>query len=454
VLYNGTENCTGVKVGCPNQFLTNEHCVTSQFDVDLTEVRFEYQRSACNGGTTSFSQSYLGDTLQKDDYLLDYSLFTTFGDSSDYEAAELDPRLPAVGERLYISHHPGGGVKKLSIEDSGSPNGLCRADASPVNGRGTNTDVGYYCDTIGGSSGSPVWSGSTHRVIALHHFGGCLNSGVRMDLIHPQISGLLQPCVPAVCGDGVRTGNEQCDGSDLGGATCAAQGCSGGTPTCLENCKLDYSTCTGCPSCDDDGLCEPTEDCNVCPGDCFTGSAVAVCGNDICETADGEDCLSCPADCNGKQNGKRSDRYCCGDGAGENPVGCGDSRCTGGGNICSTDPAQGSCCGDLVCEGAEDSFNCEVDCGAPPCGDGFCDTASEDSCNCAADCGAPPASEVPNQTCDDGVDNDCGGGTDCQDPDCGDDPACACDPKGAVCDFDSDCCSNKCRGPAGGKTCK
>ena len=45
VLYNGTENCTGVKVGCPNQILTNEHCVTSQAEVNVTEVRFEFQRA-------------------------------------------------------------------------------------------------------------------------------------------------------------------------------------------------------------------------------------------------------------------------------------------------------------------------------------------------------------------------------------------------------------------------
>jgi hypothetical protein len=37
-------------------------------------------------------------------------------------------------------------------------------------------------------------------LIALHHFGGCPNSGVRMDLIHPQIESLLASCcdVPPV----------------------------------------------------------------------------------------------------------------------------------------------------------------------------------------------------------------------------------------------------------------
>ena len=35
----------------------------------------------------------------------------------------------------------------------------------------------------------------------------------------------------------------------------------------------------------------------------------------------GEDCLSCAADCAGRQSGKTNQRFCCGDGAGSNPVG-------------------------------------------------------------------------------------------------------------------------------------
>lgn len=64
-------------------------------------------------------------------------------------------------------------------------------------------------------------------------------------------------------------------------------------------------------------------------GDC------PACGNHVCEISAGEDCLSCPADCNGEQGGPPLNRYCCGDGAGENPVDCTDARCTGGGNTCT-----------------------------------------------------------------------------------------------------------------------
>ena len=38
---------------------------------------------------------------------------------------------------------------------------------------------------------------------------------------------------------------EQCDGSDLGGATCASLGFTGGTLSCNTNCVFDTSGCTG-----------------------------------------------------------------------------------------------------------------------------------------------------------------------------------------------------------------
>jgi hypothetical protein len=227
ILFNGFENCTGMKVGCPNQIMTNEHCVTSQAEVDLTEVRFEFQRSDCANGATSFSAGYLGDQFQQDDFTLDYSVFTALGASDDYVAVEFDPRLPAVGERIYLSGHPAGSPKQLTINDDTSPTGLCRVDFSPTDGRGVDTDIGYFCDSTGGSSGSPVWSGESHKVIGLHHFGGCQNGAVRIDLIHPLIEPLLMSCCatpPEIPTIGVVTnGDNQIDVSwddaDLPGAT-------------------------------------------------------------------------------------------------------------------------------------------------------------------------------------------------------------------------------------------
>ena len=82
-------------------------------------------------------------------------------------------------------------------------------------------------------------------------------------------------------------------------------------------------------ACNNDGLCQsPGETCANCPNDCLTdGPTVGFCGDGVCEPGLGEDCVSCSADCNGTQSGNPSNRYCCGDGDGTNPVTCGDARC-------------------------------------------------------------------------------------------------------------------------------
>jgi hypothetical protein len=262
----------------------------------------------------------------------------------------------------------------------------------------------------------------------------------------------LALATPQVCGDGTcGHGEDRCgcavdcgapDAAEVSCADAADDDCDG-----LIDCA--DPDCTSDPACicDGDGACELGEDCNNCPSDCVSGSG-ASCGNGICEAGDGEDCVSCAADCNGAQSGRPSGRFCCGDGDGQNPLSCSDARCTVGGLDCSDAPTSASCCGDAVCEGAEDGVACPLDCGA--CGDGVCDPG-EDLCLCATDCGAPPASEL---LCTDDVDDDCDGSVDCADSDCGADPACACSVAGESCSANADCCSNRCKGRRGSRTCQ
>ncbi|MCP4655931.1 MAG: hypothetical protein GY856_10990, partial [bacterium] len=230
----------------------------------------------------------------------------------------------------------------------------------------------------------------------------------------------------ATCGNNTIECTEVCDGSDLGGMTCADFGCTGGgTLACNAGCDgFDISGCLGCPACNDDGVCDPGEDCFGCPADCPSGTTTgAECGNGLCEAGDGENCVNCASDCNGRQGGKPSRRFCCGDGGGTNPLPCTDPQCSGGGFSCTDEPSvPGSyCCGLYGCESGEGCANCPLDCAVP-------------------------------EVCTDGTDNDCDGGSDCADQDCLGDPACdtSCGQTGDPCTENVDCCSDKCRG----KTCK
>lgn len=224
------------------------------------------------------------------------------------------------------------------------------------------------------------------------------------------------------CGNGVLDAGEACDG-EFFAAGVSCEGCSG-TPSCNPDCSVNLSPCYN-------NSCDAGEDCTTCPQDCIGGTfSGAVCGNGVCEAGNGEDCVSCPADCAGVQGGKPSGRFCCGDGDGNNPVGCDDSRC-GGADVCTNDTAA-------------DINYC--------CGDGVCDEG-ETSCSCSLDCGIQPVSE---SSCTDNIDNDCDGLIDCSDSDCDADSACgtsSCSPTGASCSEGTDCCSNKCNGKPGQKTC-
>jgi subtilisin family serine protease len=77
-------------------------------------------------------------------------------------------------------------------------------------------------------------------------------------------------------------------------------------------------------------------------------------------------------------------------------------------------------------------------------------------CDCPPDCSTPSATEVPGESCADGLDNDCDGTTDCEDADCLADDACAdstCNNDG-VCDVGEDCdnCPLDCH-PVPGASC-
>ncbi|BBH65049.1 hypothetical protein ACTI_17340 [Actinoplanes sp. OR16] len=192
LLINGTELCTGWRVGPNNRMITNNHCLTSTGEAYDTEVWFNYQCAKCGGMDVFKPTKVWGDKVIATDKTLDFTLFTVDGFAAieKFGYLTLDTARPARGQELYVPQHPAGEPTRIAGA-KGEKAGNCAVENPDYTGYAPHSDVSYYCDTAGGSSGSPVLSRRTNKVVALHHFGGCPNSGVRGDLLAAKLRAYL-----------------------------------------------------------------------------------------------------------------------------------------------------------------------------------------------------------------------------------------------------------------------
>ncbi|MEV6492450.1 serine protease [Actinoplanes sp. NPDC051633] len=192
LLIDGTELCTAWRVGAKNRMLTNNHCFSDSGAAYDTEVWFNYQCATCGGYDTYQPTKVWGDKVLATNRDYDYTLFTldNFASVQKFGHLELDATRPAKGTQLYVPQHPAGDPTRIAGA-AGDRAGNCAVDNPAYDGYAAQSDVSYFCDTEGGSSGSPVLSRRTNRVVALHHFGGCPNSGVRADLLLQKLKSAL-----------------------------------------------------------------------------------------------------------------------------------------------------------------------------------------------------------------------------------------------------------------------
>jgi hypothetical protein len=192
LLINGSQLCTGWRLGPANRIVTNHHCLADSRLSHSTEVWFNYQCAACGGFEVFRPTKVWGGQVLLADRTLDLTVFTVenFAQVAKFGHLELELGRPAAGEEVFIPQHPAGEPTMIAARSDEDRSGTCAVVDPAYNGYAQGSDVSYYCDTEGGSSGSPVLSRRTGRVIALHHFGGCPNSGVRADLIHRRIESL------------------------------------------------------------------------------------------------------------------------------------------------------------------------------------------------------------------------------------------------------------------------
>jgi len=192
LLIDGTELCTGWRVGGKNRMLTNNHCFDNSDDAYDTEVWFNYQCARCGGYDVFKPTKVWGDKVLATNQTYDYTLFTVehFAQVQKFGYLTLDTARPAKNQTLYVPQHPAGEPTRIAGA-KGERAGNCAVVDNAYDGYANDSDVSYFCDTEGGSSGSPVLSRNTDKVVALHHFGGCPNSGVRADLLYARLKSLL-----------------------------------------------------------------------------------------------------------------------------------------------------------------------------------------------------------------------------------------------------------------------
>jgi len=149
--------------------------------------------------------------------------------------------------------------------------------------------------------------------------------------------------------------------------------------------------------------------------------------------------IECSEECDGTDLGSET---CAGLGfEGGGTLGC-DLDCTFNTDLRIT-------CGDGVCEGSEDSCSCPSDCGGSLCGNDTidcsetCDGGNLGSKSCTTlGLGFDGGDLTCNTNCDGFITSACTS------------PGCALLQLGETCASDGACCSNKCRGKPGNKTCK
>jgi hypothetical protein len=192
LLIDGTVLCTAFRVGEGNRLLTNNHCFKETWEAQQTEVWFGYDCPVCGAELANTPVKVAGSRVLATSQSLDYTLFSVddFERVERFGHLELADRPAARGEAIYIPQHPAGRPTEIAMEST-VDGGNCVVKNAVYDGYVVGSDISYHCDTEFGSSGSPVLSRDTHEVIALHHFGGCPNSGVNMQLIKAEIGHMI-----------------------------------------------------------------------------------------------------------------------------------------------------------------------------------------------------------------------------------------------------------------------
>jgi endonuclease G len=170
---------TGVMVS-RRLLLTNYHVIPSAFQASrqLAQFRYELDGDGTERSTIEFRLDPEALLISSPVDQLDFTLVAlgnrvggTAAESADFGHASLSAASDkhATGDFVTLIQHPAGDYKQIALREN------------RIIGRGRNgVTLHYAADTLGGSSGSPVYNDQL-QLIALHHSGGPRNEFILED---------------------------------------------------------------------------------------------------------------------------------------------------------------------------------------------------------------------------------------------------------------------------------
>eukprot|EP00808_Paulinella_micropora_P032100 g21753.t1 len=332
LVINNNFLCTGSLIHRLNILLTNYHCIASQKEASQTTFEFMAEAPTCtasNGQLFHKGETFLrGATYLGGDSVLDYAIvqLSNITLSSSYGIIELDFSKSASppGELVYIPQHPRGFAKQIGWFVENNQNSVL-SSLQPACTGGDFKDLGYMTDTDGGSSGAPLMSRSSHKMIGLHHCAGCPNRAVAMY----NLESALKPTLASECFRSTDCpGNSDCSWTKVGD---------------IGRCASPFNPCELNPyPCNNGGVCIPVGASFSC--DCSgTGFGGLTCQNNI------DECQSVPC-MNGATCRDGLNRFSC-----DCLPGYQGTRCESEINECLSQP----CSNGGVCHDKVNGFRCE-----------------------------------------------------------------------------------------------
>ncbi len=228
LVQNGSAHCTGWLVGNEGHVMTNEHCITSQSAAQQHRLRVHGRRRDLRDQLRLFARvpghhrgerRHLRHRRCRPRLRARHSRPTATDLPATYGFMRLRAEGAQLDERLYIVQHPAGWGKRLAMMSTypappDSTDGYAHVvslSEPPCAGSGYS-DVGYWADTQGGSSGSAVVGYSDNMVIALHHCAGsarCANGSPSSE--DPNRGVPIQLVIASLEGQGLMPAGALCD---------------------------------------------------------------------------------------------------------------------------------------------------------------------------------------------------------------------------------------------------